>query len=169
MTPVSDIPEITSKEELELWSWLTESYILPDPLDFGPSRKGSKGFRLVSTEEIKRLIADAFDKGDSILAEKLLEVASESQPMSNEIIRKSIRLRTGEYLKLLYIKLLEETSFSDVIVRILMPYTKEYLESFRSKWQDKLTNSSYRVEHLLSLSIDSIRRMETINSQPERW
>ena len=25
------------------------------------------------------------------------------------------------------------------------------------------------VEHLLSLSIDSIRRMETINSQPERW
>jgi len=146
-----DIPEGLSKQEVEFWAWLTESYILPDPLDFGSSRKGSKGFRLVSTEEIKQLIADAFDKGDSLMAEKLLEIASELLPMSDEIIRKSIRLRTGEYLKLLYIKLLEETSFSDVIVKILMPYTKEYLESFKSKWKDKLTNSSDRVEHLLSL------------------
>jgi len=145
-----DIPGDLSKHEVEFWSWLTESHILPEPLEFKPSKKNTS-YRLVSTEEIRQLIADAFEKGNSQLADNLLEIASRQQLMSDEIIRKSSRLKTGEYLKLLYIKLLEDTSFSDVIVKILTPYTKKYLEEFRIKWKEQLTQSTERIEHLFSL------------------
>ena len=145
-----EIPSGLSKKELEFWSWLTESYIIPEPLDFKPSKKTPK-VRLVTTEEIRQLIADAFDNGNSQLADNLLEIASTKQLISDELIRKSIRLKTGEYLKLLYLKLLEDTSFSDVIVKILMPYTMKYLEQFREKWQNQLTQSDDRIGHLFSL------------------
>lgn len=145
-----EIPSDLSKKELEFWSWLTESYIIPEQLDFEPSKKTTKS-RLVTTEEIKQIIADAFGTGNSQLADNLLEIASTKQLISNEIIRKSSRLKTGEYLKLLYIKLLEDTSFSDVIIKILMPYTTKYLEKFMDKWQKQLTQSDNRIGHLFSL------------------
>jgi hypothetical protein len=144
------LPEDLSKQELEFWSWLTNSHILPDPLEFSPSRR-KKNYRLVSTDEIRPLIADAFQKGDSQLADNLLEIASKQQITSDEIIRKSSRLKIGEYLKLLYIKILEETSFSDVIVKILTPYSKKYLDEFSSKWKTQLTNSNDKIEHLYNL------------------
>ena len=145
-----EIPSDLTKKEIEFWSWLTESYLIPEPLDFNPSKKTNK-VRLVTTEGIRQLIADAFDSGNSQLADKLLEIASTKQLISNEILRKSSRLKTGEYLKLLYLKLLEDTSFSDVIVKILMPYTKKYLENFKNKWQKQLTKSDDRIGHLFHL------------------
>lgn len=145
-----ELPSDLSKKEIEFWSWLTESYIIPEPLDFDPSKK-TKKVRLVTTEEIRQLIANAFDNGNSQLADNLLEIASTKQLVSEEIFRKSSRLKTGEYLKLLYLKLLEDTSFSDVIVKILMPYTKKYLENFKNKWQKQLTQSDDRIGHLFRL------------------
>ncbi|MFX0206250.1 MAG: hypothetical protein ACFFDT_09700, partial [Candidatus Hodarchaeota archaeon] len=146
-----DIPKGLSRQEVEFWAWLTESYILPGALESKLS-KNIASYRLVSTNEIRQLIADAFEKRDSKLADNLLEIASKQQLMSYEIIRKSSRLKTGEYLKLLYIKLLEDTSFSDIIIKILKPYTKKYLEQFRTKWKEQLTQSTERVEHLFRLT-----------------
>jgi len=145
-----NIPKDLSKKELDFWAWLTESYVIPDPLDFAPSKKAKK-YRLISTDEIRQLIADAFDNGNTHLADNLLEIASVREELSNELVRKSIRLKNGEYLKLLYIKLLEETSFSEVIIKILMPYTRKYLDSFINKYQEIISENRERIDHLYNL------------------
>ena len=145
-----NIPKDLSKKEIEFWSWLTESYVLPDPLEFTPSKKVSK-YQLVTTEEIRQLIADAFDKGNTQLADSLLEIASKREVLSDELVRKSSRLKTGEYLKLLYIKLLEETSFSEIIIKILMPYSRNYLDSFSRKYTEYISQHKDRINHLYKL------------------
>jgi hypothetical protein len=145
-----NIPKDFSKKELRFWSWLTESYVLPDPLEFTPSKKVTK-YQLVTTEEIRQLIADAFDQGNTQLADNLLEIASKREIPSDELVRKSIRLKTGEYLKLLYIKLLEETSFSEAIIKILMPYSRNYLDSFSRKYHEYITQHQDRINHLYKL------------------
>lgn len=145
-----NIPKDLSKKELEFWSWLTEGYLVPDPLEFTPSKKVSK-YQLVTTDEIKQLLADAFDQGKTQLADNLLEIASKREVLSDELVRKSSRLKTGEYLKLLYIKLLEETSFSEVIIKILKPYSRKYLDSFRSKYQEHISQNEDRINHLYNL------------------
>jgi predicted CopG family antitoxin len=142
---VSEPIIFTQKEEAEFWAWLTEAYAIPESPD-----KSKQGYRVLSTEELKQIIANAFENGDQQLADRLLEIVSQPQPASNEIIRKSMRLKPGEYLKLLYAKLREKTSFSDVIVQILTPKAKEYLASLQNKYPDKLTDNS-RLEHLQTL------------------
>ena len=145
-----EIPEGLSKKEIEFWAWLTESHILPDPLEFNSSKKNPSS-RLVSTEELRHLIARAFDENDSHLADKLLEIASQQQIMSDEIIRKSRRIKPAEYLKLLYIKRDEATSFSDVIVKLVTPYAKKYLKELKIKWKNRITQNSNKMEHLFNL------------------
>lgn len=139
------------EKEAEFWAWLTDGHVIFEPLTPQPSGKANQRFRIVYTEEIKQLITDALDKGDKSLVNKLLEIASQPQPLSNDLLRKSMRVGNGEYLKLLYVKLLEKTSFSEVIVRMLIPYATDYLASFRSQHESELGDKSQRLNHLISL------------------
>jgi len=139
------------EKEAEFWAWLTEGHIISELLAPQPSGKANQRLRVVSTEEIKQLITDALDKGDKLLINKLLEIASQPQPLSSDLIRKSVRVGNGEYLKLLYVKLLEQTSFSEVIVHMLVPYAMDYLNSFRSQHEKELEDKSPRLNHLIAL------------------
>lgn len=141
---------LEQEKEAAFWAWLTEGHVISEPLVPQPSDKTNQKLRVVSTEEIKELIADAIDKGDESLVNKLLEIASQPQPLSNDLIRKSVRVGNGEYLKLLYVKLLEKTSFSEVIVRMLVPYAKDYLNSFKNQHKREVDESP-RLDHLDSL------------------
>lgn len=142
---------LEQEKEAEFWAWLTEGHVISEPLASQPSGKANQRLRVVSTEEIKQLITDALDKGDESLVNQLLEIASQPQPLSNDLIRKSVRVGNGEYLKLLYVKLLEKTSFSEVIVHMLVPYAMDYLNSFRSQHERELEDKSPRLNHLIAL------------------
>jgi len=149
---MSEVTFSTSQEkEAAFWAWLTEGHVVFEPSTPQSSGKANQGFRVVSTEEIKQLITDALDKGDEALVNKLLEIASQPQPLSNDLLRKSLRVGNGEYLKLLYVKLLEKTSFSDVIVRMLIPFAMDYLSSFKKRRPGELWEQNDRLNHLFSL------------------
>jgi len=146
---VSESIIFIQKDEAEFWAWITESFAVPESLTQNPE-KTKQGYHIFSTEEVKQLIANAFEKGDQRLADMLLEIVSQPQQISNEIIRKSMRLKPGEYMKLLYLKLREKTSFSDIIVKILAPKAKTYLVSLQEKYPAKILDNS-RLEHLRNL------------------
>jgi predicted CopG family antitoxin len=147
---VSEPISYTQKDEAEFWAWITEAHAVPESLIQSPEDKTEQGYRVLSADELKQLIANAFDKGNQQLADRLLSIVSQPQQVSDELIRKSLRLKTGEYLKLLYAKLLEKTSFSDILIRILTPKAKAYLESLLSRHPDQLSGNN-RLEHLQSL------------------
>ncbi len=152
---------ISQEKEAEFWAWLTEGHVIPEPLASQSISKPNQGFRVVSTEEIKLLITDALDKGNEAQVNQLLEIASQPQPLSNELLRKSLRIGNGEYLKLLYVKLLENTSFSDVIVRMLTPYAINYLSAFKGEHKLELGKENQRLDHLMSL----IKSWQTISPE----
>ena len=140
------------REEAEFWAWLNEGHIIPEPITSDTKGKANRRFKVVSTEEMKLLVLKALENGDQRLSNELLRIASEPQPISEGItLRKSMRTGNGEYLKLLYVKTLEKTSFSDVIVRMLMPQVRSFLESIRKQEGEKLKNKSERFDHLTSL------------------
>ena len=139
------------KEEAEFWAWLTEGHTIPEPLTLETVDKTNRRFRVITTDEIKQLIIDSLEKKNERLSDELLRIASESQSISSDVLRKSMRTRNGEYLKLLYVKILEKTSSSNVIVKLLTPYIRNYLESFKKQWGDKLKSKNQRLDYLISL------------------
>lgn len=150
------------EEDAEFWAWLIEGYVVPEPLTPKPIGKTNQKLRVISIMEIKQLITDALDKNDQSLVNNLLNIASQPQLLSDDLLRKSMRVENGEYIKLLYVKLLEKTSFSDVIVRMLIPYAKDFLASFKSQHECELGDKGrQRLNHLISL-IDS-----WLNMSPE--
>ncbi|MCW4045249.1 MAG: hypothetical protein NWE94_07010 [Candidatus Bathyarchaeota archaeon] len=141
----------TQEREAEFFAWLTDRRVISETQTTKASSRSSKGFQVVPIEKIKELISDAFEKHDNTTVNRLLEVATQQQPLSKELIRKSMRVGSGEYLKLWYVKLLEKTSFSDVIVRMLIPIAKDYLAAYEKKYQKELSEKSERLGHLFSL------------------
>ena len=145
------------KNEGEFLAWLTEGHVIPESVAPKSSSEIGRMFRVVSTEEIKQLIIKAMENNDELQANKLLDKASETQPLSKDsqekptILRKSIRVGNGEYLKLLYVKLQEKTSFSDIIIRMLIPHVRNYLSSLRVECADKLKDGGQRLDHLATL------------------
>jgi hypothetical protein len=152
---------VSQEKEAEFWAWLTDGHVVTEPTVSQSSDKPAQGFRVVSTEEIKVLITDALDKGNEAKVNQLLEIASQPQPLSSELIRKSLRVGNGEYLKLLYVKLLENTSFSDVIIRMLTPYAINYLSAFKCEHEPELGKENQRLNHLMSL----IKSWQTISPE----
>lgn len=142
---------LSQEKEAEFWAWLTEGHVIPEPLASQSSGKPAQGFRVVSIEEIKQLITDAFEKREDTQVNYLLGLAAQSQPFSNDLIRKSMRVGSGEYLKLWYVKLLEKTSFSDVIVRMLIPIAIDYLSAYKKNRQQEIGEENKRLKHLLQL------------------
>jgi hypothetical protein len=146
---MSEISFSSNQErEADFLAWLTEGHVISEPR----TQSGVKGgFRVVSIEGIKQLITDAFEKHDDKQINNLLALAAQSQPLSNDLIRKSMRVGSGEYLKLWYVKLLEKTSFSDVIVRMLVPIAKDYLSTYMKNYQQEIGEENNRLKHLFKL------------------
>ena len=138
------------EREADFLAWLTEGHVIFESQKNQP--EGKQGvFRVVSIEEIKQLITDAFEKREDTQVNNLLCLASQSQPLSNDLIRKSLRVGSGEYLKLWYVKLLEKTSFSDVIVRMLIPIAIDYLSTYKRNRLQEIGEENKRFKHLLQL------------------
>jgi hypothetical protein len=140
------------KAEAEFWAWLTEGYtILTDSVASSGETKSERKIIVLPKDEIKSAIQDAMKKNNLTLAQDLLEVASRpSEGSSDDMVRKSLRVGSGEYVKLLYVKILERTSFADVIMEVLLKPCKRVVENLKSQFYGCSYSVAKRLDHLLT-------------------
>jgi hypothetical protein len=115
-------------EEASFKAWLSKRYLIPS---FGP--KGP--FEIGTLEELKAAIQEDLEAGGENTNE-LLDSTTYWRETSDEIDRKSIRVGCGEYLKLTRIKLLEDTSFSVVVVRLLQSAMRLFLNEVKASAEE---------------------------------
>jgi len=116
------------KEKASFWAWLTAGHVVEIP-----NQEGHAELEVMNRDELKRQITQAMEADNSSLATELLEIAEGESQLSEEMIRKTVRVASGEYLKLLYVKLRDNSSFSDVVMKLLTPEFKTILEAIRAK------------------------------------
>lgn len=143
--------DLKKKTEAEFWAWLTEGHIFVT--DFPESSNEAKPERkivVLSKEDIKLKIQDAMKKNDRERLQELLEIASKSpEGISNDMVRKSTRVGSGEYVKLFYVKILERTSFADVIMKLLLKPCKAKVEELKSKFYGHSFSIANKLDHLM--------------------
>jgi hypothetical protein len=147
----SDTFPAADRDKAEFWAWLGERYVVR--VKGGESRedRDKEGrLRIVSREDLRQLITEALEANNQGWADELLQLASNSQQPNKEILRKSIRVQSGEYLKLLYVKLIENSSFPDVILRLLQRPAKSYVSTLRSSLSRAPQSLTLRLDHLIS-------------------
>lgn len=147
---------VGEKAKAEFWAWLVDGYaVFSSSADkrSGKSKLATEQrIVVVSKEEIKALIQEALRGNDQFRAHELLETASTPPPqVSNEMVRKSIRVGSGEYARLLYLKILERTSFADIIMKVLLASTKELVLKLKSQFYGHSFTVANRLDHLISL------------------
>src|SRR6266571_3656977 len=149
-----ELPKIfpaSERDKAEFWAWLSEQYLIRVRSDQLPKSGEKEGrFRIVSKEDLRQLIGEALETDDQGWADELLQLASGSQQIGKEIVRKSIRVQKGEYLKMLYVKLIENSSFSDVILKLLQRPARSYVSALRSKLSHASRSVDLRLDHLFS-------------------
>jgi len=143
--------DLKKKTEAEFWAWLTEGYTFVT--DFPKSSNEAKPERkivVLSKEDIKLKVQDAMKKNDREKVQELLEIASKSsEGVSNDMVRKSTRVGSGEYAKLFYVKILERTSFADVIMKLLLKPCKAKVEELKSKFYGHSFSIANKLDHLM--------------------
>ena len=114
------------KEVGEFWGWLTGGYLVD-----GPSTGNNAQKLLVDQKELREMIRNADQQSPELL--KLLETAANPQEPAEAIVRKSVRLGPGDYLRLYYVRLVLQSSFADVIMEVLSPRLLETIDLIRKK------------------------------------
>ncbi|MGD0029187.1 MAG: hypothetical protein ABSC91_09635 [Candidatus Bathyarchaeia archaeon] len=147
------------KTEAEFWAWLTEGHILVTDLSKSSNEaKPDRKIAVLSKDEIKLKIQEAMKKNERQQVQELLEiVAKPSEGLSKEMARKSVRVGSGEYVKLLYVKILERTSFAEVIMNVLLKPCKVKVEELKSKFY----GHSFPIANKLDNLIKAIDEWET--------
>jgi predicted CopG family antitoxin len=142
---------IKDRAKAEFWAWLCEGY--PVSANTGKSMKDRK-LIVISKDSIKTAIREALIHNDSIKAQELLDIASKpDEDLSNSTVRKSIRVSPGEYVKLLFLKMKEKTSFADVMMKVLHKPCKKIVEELKIEFLEKKLPTT-RLDHLANV-IDS--------------
>jgi ribonucleotide reductase alpha subunit len=158
---------VKERSKAEFWAWLTGCYAVS--LD-STKRKAEHKITVLSKDAVKTAIRDALSKGDSVMAQELLDVASKpDEEASNTIIRKSIRVLPGEYVKLLYVKMQERSSFADVMMKILKDPCKEMVEQFKSQLKGQQSQALSRINHLSAVIASWEQEKPESRAQVAEW
>ena len=151
----SQVPLEFSDEEravAELWAWLVEGFAVS--AEHGKKRADRK-IIVLSKDAVKNAIRSALNSNDSERAQELLDVASKpDEGLSESMIRKSVRVSPGDYVKLLYLKMKEGTSFADVMMKVLTDPCKKAVEELTVHFREKQLPLPRRLAYL-SQVIDS--------------
>jgi len=146
---------IGESKKAMFWAWLVDGYAVPmggeKSVDYGDEVSKpvtDKKIVIVSKDELKALIKKAMREGDNLQAQELLEIASELPEISHETVRRSLRVGTGEYFKLLSIKLLENSSFGEVTEKVLSIAIKRFLGELKSRFYGHSATVASRLDHL---------------------
>jgi len=139
------------KTEAEFWAWLIEGYTLvADPSKSSNEAKPDRKIAVLSKDDIKLKIQEAMKKNERQQVQELLEIAARpSEGLSKEMVRKSVRVGSGEYVKLLYVKILERTSFAEVIMNVLLKPCKMKVEELKSKFYGHSFPIANKLDHLI--------------------
>ena len=123
-----------------------------------------------SKDAVKIAIREALSKGDSELAQELLDVASKpDEGPSDTIVRKSVRVLPGEYVKLLYVKMTEKLSFADILMKILKQPCKEMVDDFKSKLHGNQSQALNRINHLSEVIASWEKERPQTRAQVAEW
>ncbi|QQG48697.1 MAG: hypothetical protein HY247_08190 [archaeon] len=109
----------------------------------------------MSRVELKKHIETALDRGDQKTADRLLALASTVQSPTEDMVRKSVRIGTGEYLALYRLKLELGSSFSDIVTDVVRPRILSYLRE--------------RVAPLVAGQRAAKMRLDHLEAQIEAW
>ena len=117
--------QLKEKPTAELWAWLLEGYAVSSL----SKTKSDRKIEVLSKDDVKNAIQVALRNSDSERAQELLDIASSpNETVSQSMVRKSIRVSPGEYVKLLYLKMFERTSFADIMMKVLTVPCKEFVK-----------------------------------------
>jgi hypothetical protein len=138
---------IKDRSKAEFWAWLTDGCAVSVDSDKG---KAELKIVVLSKDTIKAAIREALSKNDSQRAQELLDAASKPAEEFNEaMVRKSIRVSPGEYVKLLYVKMLERTSFADVLMKVLINPCKKMVKELNAHSFGNQLSAANKFNHLL--------------------
>lgn len=143
--------EFSTKErsKAELWAWLTEGHAVSANSE---KTRSERKIIVLSKDTVKSAIREALSNNDSQRAQELLDVASKpDEGLSQSMTRKSVRVSPGEYVKLLYLKMKERTSFADVMMKVLNAPCKKMVEELSSQFREKQLPATDRINHLLKV------------------
>lgn len=131
------------REEAEFWAWLSQRYLVP--------KKGvTEQLEIISLDQLKTRIQEEMEsKGHG--ANELIDLTLSMRENSDLILRKSIRVGRGEYLKLTRIKLAEDTSLSNVVVRLLRNPLRQFLGQIKTRAAGDWASVKDRWDRLHSL------------------
>ena len=140
--------DLRKKAEAEFWAWLMDGYAVSADTR---NAKAEPKMVVLSKDTIKSAIHEALKKSNSQRAQELLDAASKPAEEFNEaMIRKSIRVASGEYVRLLYLKMLERTSFADVLMKVLINPCKKMVKELKHHYSGNQLSAGNKLDHLLN-------------------
>jgi hypothetical protein len=162
-------PEFSVKErsKAEFWAWLTGGYAVS--LNSAKNKVEGK-ITVLSKDAVKDGIRDALVKSDSIRAQELLDAVSKpAEEASDSIVRKSVRVLPGEYVKLLFLKMQEKSSFADVMMKVLKEPCKEIVEQYKRQMSNQDSFAQSRINHLLRVIASWEQEKPESRAQVAEW
>lgn len=130
------------KELAELWGSLTNRFPVDKQLlkDLRNEYKDQEGLVLLTRKAISNLVVESFEKQLEKKAKQLFELTN---PVTKEhnYTRKSMRIGQGEYLELLYMKINNDTSFSNVLIDVLSEPLMQYVNELEVQYGSILSDS----------------------------
>lgn len=130
------------RKQAELWGKLTNRFPVEKQLLLGleVNFEEKDGLVLLTRDEVSSYVAKAMQRHQQKIAQKLFEL---TKPVNKqrEYSRKSMRIDRGEYLELLYLKILKDTSFSDVLIDVLSGPLSAYVDELRIEYGDTIPDS----------------------------
>jgi len=140
--------DLKKKAEAEFWAWLMDGYAVPADTR---NAKAEPKILVLTKDTIKSAIHEALEEGNSQRAQELLDAASKpTEEFNKAIVRKSIRVGQGEYARLLYLKILERTSFADVLMKVLMSPCKRKVKELKHQYSRNQLYEGNKLDHLLN-------------------
>jgi hypothetical protein len=157
-TKAQDQLEFSTKErsKAEFWAWLTDGFVLSKETEKTKDNpKPERKLTVMSRVRMKDAIRDALRRRSPERAQELLEIASKpTEDLREDMVRKSIRVSPGEYTKLLYLKILERSSFADVMMKALFEPCRKKAEEITHLPTVKTPIANERLQHLLEVIND---------------
>jgi len=137
------------KDEAKFWAWLTNRFVIPFSLLEELETEDLGADYLLSTrDEIKKYVSLAFQKGNHAVADKLFDLIQTNED-DEDLVRKSMRVGKGEYIKLFCLKISEEISFSKILIKILTEPVAKFLNEFYETYGNSLSD---KLQHLINVN-----------------
>lgn len=149
LPPLPDSFEINFQEEANLWGWLSNRFPVKASLllELGEVTDEKIGFVLMTREQIAGLVAKALGDHNEKLAQQLFDMTTPIQTR-REYTRKSIRIGQGEYLELLYLKIINSTSFSNVLIDVLTKPMVRFIDEIDNEYGSVISDKIQRLRDL---------------------